>query len=101
MSYGYGRSKVDDREAFLFEVNPNIGRAYLWALAIACAIVLGFCLQKSSAGLAQARETGEHVEKLTVVLPQVTQALDRLDSYMMQMDTRLTDVEAARIKPAE
>ena len=92
---------MDDREAFLFEVNPNIGRAYLWVLAIACAIVLGFCLQKSSDGLAQARETGEHVEKLTVILPQVTHALDRLDSYMMQMDTRLTDVEAARINHSE
>ena len=90
---------MDDREAFLFEVNPNIGRAYLWVLAIACAIVLGFCLQKSSAGLAQARETGEHVEKLTVVLPQVTHALERIDSYMMQMDTRLKDVEAERSNP--
>ena len=92
---------MDDREAFLFEVNPNIGRAYLWVLAIACAIVLGFCLQKSSAGLAQARETGEHVEKLTVVMPKVTDTLERLDSHMINLDTRLTNIEAARNKPAE
>ena len=90
-----------DREAFLFEVNPHIGRAYLWIMALACVTILGLCLQKSSARLTQQRETNENVKELTFVLPQVTHALERLDSYIMQMDTRLKHVESARNKPAE